>query len=96
MVNVQQAKAHLSRLIERAAAGEEILLGKHGKPMARLSAHAPDKEERRVGGLEGRIRVAEDFDDEDPRIAAMFEGACRATSRSLLDKRPTPGRSSGP
>ena len=74
VINVQAAKTHLSRLIEQAAAGEVILLGKHGKPMAKLSAYAPDQEERRLGGLEGRIRIAEDFDDEDPRLVALFEG----------------------
>lgn len=73
IVNVQNAKTHLSRLIEEAAAGEEIVIGKHGKPMARLSAYAPRKQMRPLGGLEGKIRTAPDFDDEDPRIDRLFK-----------------------
>jgi len=72
VINVQNAKTHLSRLIEEAAAGEEIVIGKHGKPIARLSAYAPRKEMRPLGGLEKKIRIAPDFDDEDPRINRLF------------------------
>lgn len=72
VVNVQNAKTHLSRLIDEAAAGEEIVIGKHGKPLARLSAYAPREELRPLGGLEGKIRIASDFDDEDPRVERLF------------------------
>ena len=75
VINVQEAKTHLSRLIDAAAAGECILLGKHGKPLAKLTAYAPETEERPLGGLEGKIRISPDFDDEDPRINRLFEGA---------------------
>jgi antitoxin (DNA-binding transcriptional repressor) of toxin-antitoxin stability system len=54
------------------AGGETILLGKHGKPMAKLSAYAPEKEERPLGGL--KIRISPDFDEADPRIVRMFSG----------------------
>ncbi|HEY5705584.1 MAG TPA: type II toxin-antitoxin system prevent-host-death family antitoxin [Terrimicrobiaceae bacterium] len=74
VINVQEAKTHLSRLLEQVAAGEVILLGKHGKPMAKLTAFNPAGETRLLGGLEGRIRMAPDFDDEDPRISALFSG----------------------
>ncbi len=77
VINVQEAKTHLSRLMEQAAAGEVILLGKHGKPMVKLSAYAPDKEPRRLGGMEGAIRVADGFDDEDPVIGGLFGGPGR-------------------
>jgi len=72
IINVQNAKAQLSRLIEAAAAGEEIILGKHGKPMARLTSYTQLKHPRRLGGRENEIRISPDFDDEDPRIHAMF------------------------
>jgi prevent-host-death family protein len=72
IINVQNAKTHLSRLIEQAVAGEEIVIGKHGKPMVRLCAYAPRKEMRPLGGLEGRVQIAPDFDDEDPRIERLF------------------------
>ena len=75
ILNVQEAKTHLSRLMEDAAAGEEILLAKHGKPMARLSAYRPESEPRKLGGYEKQIRVAEDFDEEDPRILALFNAS---------------------
>lgn len=75
ILNVQEAKTHLSRLMEDAAAGEEILLAKHGKPMVRLSAYRPESEPRKLGGYEKEIRVAEDFDDEDPRVLALFHAS---------------------
>jgi prevent-host-death family protein len=75
ILNVQEAKTHLSRLMEDAAAGEEILLAKHGKPMVRLSAYRPKSEPRKLGGYEKQIRVAEDFDEEDPRILALFNAS---------------------
>jgi prevent-host-death family protein len=75
ILNVQEAKTHLSRLMEDAAAGEEILLAKHGKPMVRLSAYRPESEPRKLGGYEKQIRVAEDFDEEDPRILALFHAS---------------------
>ena len=75
VVNVQQAKTHLSRLIDQAAEGQEFILGKHGKPLAKITAYAPRKEQRPLGGYEGRIRVGEDFDEEDPGIDRIFSGA---------------------
>lgn len=71
-INVQDAKTHLSRLLEEAASGETIILGKHGKPMAKLTAYQPEKERRPLGGLEGKIRIAENFDDEDPAVTRLF------------------------
>ena len=73
-INVQEAKTHLSRLMEQAAAGETIILGKHGKPMVKLTAYQPGMEERPIGGLEGDIWIDSDFDVEDPRINALFSG----------------------
>jgi len=74
VVNIQEAKTHLSRLVEQAHAGQEVCIGKHGKPMACLVAYAPRQEPRPLGGLPG-IRIREDFDDEDARIEALFGGA---------------------
>ena len=73
VVNVQEAKTHLSRLIESAAAGEEIIIGKHGEPMVRLSSFSVPSDPRPLGGRESEIRIAEDFDAEDPAINALFE-----------------------
>jgi len=73
VINVQNAKTQLSRLIEEAAAGEEIILGKHGKPMARLSSYAAVTQPRRLGGRENEIDIAPDFDDEHPEINSLFQ-----------------------
>jgi prevent-host-death family protein len=74
VINVQEAKTHLSRLIEEAVEGECILLAKHGKPLVKLSAYTPAQESRPMGGFEGRIRISEDFDAEDARVQALFHG----------------------
>lgn len=73
VINVQEAKTHLSRLMDAAAGGEEIILGKHGKPMVRLSSFKAPIEPRRLGGRAKEIRISKDFDSEDPRINEMFE-----------------------
>lgn len=73
VVNIHQAKTHLSRLLERVAAGEQILIAKSGKPIAKLvpATGAP----RQPGRLKGRIRIADDFDAPLPEdIAAAFRG----------------------
>lgn len=63
-VNVHDAKTHLSRLLDQAHAGEEIILAKAGKPYARLVPLAEPAIERRPGRLKGRISEA--FDDPLP------------------------------
>lgn len=55
IVNVHEAKTHFSRLLERAHAGEEIVLAKAGKPYARLMPLAPTPPRRQPGRLEGRV-----------------------------------------
>ena len=72
VINVQEAKTHLSRLIDAAAAGEFILLAKHGKPLAKLSPYAPERESRTLGGLEGQIEIADDF------AHFLFDGVCKS------------------
>jgi prevent-host-death family protein len=72
--NMHDAKTHLSRLAERAAQGEEIVIARNGQPLARL-VPAADRRPRRVGFAAGRIHVREDFDDPLPEdIQAAFEG----------------------
>lgn len=75
VINVQEAKTHLSRYIDLASAGQTILIGKYGKPLAKLSPYAPRSEPRPLGGLEGQITIASDFNDEDPRIHTLFQGS---------------------
>jgi prevent-host-death family protein len=61
-VNIYDAKTNLSELVERAAAGEEIIIAKAGKPRARLVAIERVVAERKPGRARGRIRIAADFD----------------------------------
>ena len=74
VINVQEAKTHFSRFLERASAGEVILIGKYGKPTAKLTAYAPQSELRLLGGMEGEITFSSDFDEEDSRIELLFHG----------------------
>ncbi len=76
VVNTHEAKTHLSRLIERAAAGEEIILAKAGKPMAKLVPYEAPKEPRRpgMGKMAGKIWMADDFDETDQEIIDSFYG----------------------
>ena len=62
-VNIHDAKTHLSRLVEAASKGEEIVIAKAGKPMARLVPLRPSvRKERKPGALKAKIWIAEDFD----------------------------------
>ena len=71
--NVHEAKTHLSRLLERVAEGEEILIAKSGKPVAKLVPWTAER--RQPGRLKGRLYVAPDFDDPLPdEVLAAFEG----------------------
>ena len=74
-VNIHQAKTHLSQLLEEVARGEEIVIAKAGKPIARLVAITPTSQPRRRGLLKGRIIIADDFGAPLPEeIMASFEG----------------------
>lgn len=72
-VNIHEAKTHLSRLLARAAAGEEIVIAKAGRPMARLVAYEERREPRQPGRLKGKIWIAEDFDDTPQWLIDEFE-----------------------
>jgi prevent-host-death family protein len=60
-VNLHAAKTHLSRLVDEAAAGEDVVIAKAGRPMVRLVPVRPRKRTG-FGDLKGRIRIADDFD----------------------------------
>ena len=64
--NLYEAKTELSKLVDRAAAGEEIVIAKAGTPMAKLVPFPGPAVRREPGGWEGRLFVAENFDDELP------------------------------
>ncbi len=72
-VNIHDAKTHLSRLVERVEAGEEVTIARAGRPVARLVPLRPTRP-RILGTLRGRIRLTTDFDAPDERVVALFEG----------------------
>jgi prevent-host-death family protein len=75
IVNVHAAKTHLSRLLEEAAAGEEIVIAKAGKPIAKLTRLDQPEEPRQLGILEGKGRISDDFDAPlPPELLDAFEG----------------------
>ena len=73
VVNVHEAKTRLSRLLERAEAGEEIVIARAGKPVARLIPYTDDRPKRTFGALRGQIRILPGFDETDVEIAREFE-----------------------
>jgi prevent-host-death family protein len=72
--NIHQAKTHLSRLVQAAAAGEEIVIAKAGKPMARLVPISAATGPRTLGALAGAVREAPDCWAPDPSLEAQFYG----------------------
>jgi prevent-host-death family protein len=74
-VNIHEAKTHLSRLLEQVAAGEEIVIARAGKAIARLVPLDAAPKKRQLGLLKGKLKVPDDFDaplTDDER--ALFEG----------------------
>ncbi|MEK7572213.1 MAG: type II toxin-antitoxin system Phd/YefM family antitoxin [Patescibacteria group bacterium] len=74
VMNIHQAKTNLSQLIEKAVAGEEVIIAKAGKPVAKIVAHTQQLEPRKPGLWKGKIVVPDNFDDEDEEINKMFYG----------------------
>jgi len=74
-INIHEAKTHLSRLLEQVAEGEEIVIAKAGKPIARLVPLEAAPKKRRLGLLKGKLNVPDDFDAPltDDELA-LFEG----------------------
>jgi prevent-host-death family protein len=74
-VNIHEAKTQLSRLIELTQTGQEFIIAKAGKPVARLTSISCGKPPRRLGLLDGQIRVPDDFNATLPEtILDAFEG----------------------
>jgi prevent-host-death family protein len=81
-INIHEAKTHLSRLVEEASEGEEIVIAKAGKPVARLVPVKRTNRRRRLGVLAGKLVVPSDFDASLPEeVIAMFEAGHHAPAR---------------
>lgn len=72
MVNIHDAKTHLSRLLEQVAAGERVVISKAGTPIADLVPH--HAETVAFGGLKGKVAYTDDAFDVDPEIQELFYG----------------------
>ncbi len=72
MTNIYQAKTNLSRLVNLALAGEDVVIAKAGKPVVKLVPYEALKKPRTFGKFKGQISVSDDFDEEDEEINKMF------------------------
>ena len=75
IINVHEAKTHLSRLLQRVEQGEEIVIGRAGTPAAKLVPYRPSRGQRQGGQWKGRVWMANDFDETPPEVVAAFSGA---------------------
>jgi prevent-host-death family protein len=73
IVNMHQAKASLSRLVERALAGEEVVIARNGEPLVRLVPVVKKREPRIPGRGKGKIWMSPDFEFTDEEITELFE-----------------------
>jgi prevent-host-death family protein len=89
-VNMHQAKTHLSRLVEEAAAGEEIVIARAGKPLVRLVAVGVTDGPRQLGALAGKVVEQDDAWAADPDLQATFYGGDVEPSRVKRVAEPRP------
>ena len=88
MINIHDAKTQLSRLVERASAGEEIIIARAGKPVARLVPLEKSGKPRKPGLLKGKIWISKDFDAPLPDdLLELFEGRVAAKPKPKARKR---------
>lgn len=81
ITNIAEAKASLSKLVERVLQGEEVIIGRAGKPVAKLVAYESDASPRDLDQAiwKGRVWMADDFDDYAADVRAAFEGPVEPT-----------------
>ncbi len=72
IANIHEAKTRLSKLVERALEGEEVIIARAGKPAVRLVPVREDTSPRRGGDWKGQVRIADDFDELPDDIARGF------------------------
>jgi prevent-host-death family protein len=74
ITNIHEAKTHLSRLIEQALAGEEVIISKAGKPLVKLIPYEQNNQPRRPGSWRGQVTIAADFDELSAEFLQAFQG----------------------
>ncbi len=74
IVNTHDAKTYLSKLLVQVQAGHEVVIGKAGKPVAKLVPYISVQKKRKPGLLKGKVWISPNFTDEDPGINELFYG----------------------
>lgn len=74
VVNMHEAKSSLSKLVAKAAEGEEVVIAKAGKPVAKLVKYDEKPKRREVGFLKGKVKILPGFDEMDEEIEKLFYG----------------------
>ena len=89
-MNVQEAKTHLSRLLDDAVRGDEIVIAKAGRPYVRLVPCREEDSPRPLGGWKGRVEIAADFDRTPEAVVALFDGPDKPQrpTKSVARRRP--------
>lgn len=72
IVNIHEAKTNLSKLIELTQAGQDVVIAKAGKPVAKLVEYKAKLKPRKLGLWKGKVWISDDFNDEDPEINKLF------------------------
>lgn len=72
-VNVHEAKTHLSKLLERAERGDEVVIARAGRPVAKLVPFRARRSPRRLGLWKGQGWIAPDFDETPGEVVRLFE-----------------------
>lgn len=90
-VNIHEAKTHLSKLVERVEAGEEIVIARHGRPVAKLVSLGQAARPRQFGVLKGKMRIAKDFNETPQWLIDLFERGEGAKLAWPKTGRPRPG-----
>lgn len=89
IINIQEAKTHLSRFVDRAANGEEIIVAKAGKPLAKLVPFSPAQGTRKFGALKGQIWESPDCWDRDIELEKLFYGPEDDTAADRVSENPS-------
>lgn len=75
ITNISEAKSSLSSLLAQVQKGEEIIIGKAGKPIAKIVPYQEDKQDRTLGGSwEGKVKMTDDFDELPSEMMDVFMG----------------------
>ena len=80
ITNIHSAKTHLSKLVDRVFEGEEIIICKSGRPMAKLVKYLSSSKVRTPGQWKGQVKMASDFDNLPPALISAFRGEDEAST----------------